>query len=429
MALIVQKYGGTSVAGIPQIQNVAARIRESHAAGHQLVVVVSAMAGETDRLLALAQSLGASPDPRSLDLLLSTGEQQSVALLSLALVATGCPNTAYTGPQVPIQTNPIHTRARILAIDPERIQADLALGRVVIVAGFQGLSPEGDVTTLGRGGSDTTAVALAAVLGADECQIYTDVAGVYTVDPQIVAKAQFLEQMGVEALLEMASSGAKVVQHHALAIAAAHEVPLRVLSSFETGSGTVVHSAAVSLKHAHLSALALGADQVQCLIEAPVSATSMVDWLLSLSQAHIELDMLAQSIVADRIRLTFSIHQRERHQTLALLRDCFALQKDLSVAAPILHVQDQLAKLAIVGTGLRSDPQIRGTLLSVLQQAGIPIQGLCVSESRVCVLIHQAHLKQGAALLQEAFFESLETYDNSHQEEERDNVNFNETCG
>jgi aspartate kinase len=361
MALIVQKYGGTSVGSIDRIRSVADRIIQTQKAGHAMVVVVSAMAGETDHLLALAHSLNPDPDPRELAVLLSTGEQRSIALLSLALLEQGCPARSYTGTQVPIYTDSVYNKANILAIDESRIRADLSLGLVVVVAGFQGIDQNGHITTLGRGGSDTTAVALAAALKADECQIYTDVAGIHTIDPRFVPKAALMAEIDIRQMLEMASTGAKVMQNRALSLAAQHRVPLRVLSSFEEGDGTVIIETDRSEQAVVVSGLAFSRDEARFLIQG-IEARSglMADLLDALSAAHIEIDMIVQSesnLETGYQDVAFTVHQRERPMVLSIIENFM-----MSGAIRRFCINDQMAKLAIIGIGLRSDLQNLSTV-------------------------------------------------------------------
>jgi aspartate kinase len=427
MALIVQKYGGTSVGGLDQIHRVADKIIQAQQAGHKLVVVVSAMAGETDRLVDLAQSFRVDPDPRALAILLSTGEQKSIALLNIALAAKGCATRAYTGAQLPILTDSAYNRANIVGIDTHRIQADLAAGYVVVVAGFQGVDSEGTLTTLGRGGSDTTAVALAAALEADECQIYTDVEGIYTVDPRIVSVATPMSEIGLSPILEMASSGAKVMQNRALEWAGRYQVPLRVLSTFHEGSGTVILTQGKLPEHPVVSGIAFSRDEAHFFIGGiPQGSSVLAQLLLPLSEAHIEIDMMVQSLQDDHINLGFSVHQRDVQQTLRMIQAVATRH-----GAGTIRVNSEIAKLAVVGVGVRSDLQVLATMLRVLAEASIPVLWLCASEMRLCVLIDRAFLSLGLRLLEQAFFSSVQTMENhnSQKEKEKDDVNFNQTCG
>lgn len=426
MALIVQKYGGTSVGGMDRIRFVADKIIQTQQAGHALVVVVSAMAGETDRLLDLAQSLVPEPNPQALAMLLSTGEQKSSALLTIALEAKGCMTRAYTGAQLPILTDSVYNKASILGVDVSRIEADLAAGYVVVVAGFQGVDAEGVLTTLGRGGSDTTAVALAAALEADECQIYTDVEGIYTVDPRIVPTANRMSNIALSSILEMASTGAKVMQNRALEWAGRHQVPLRVLSTFQEGSGTVIVTQGKLSEHPVVSGIAFSRDEAHFVVQGiPQGSEGLAQLLLPLSQAHIEMDMMVQSSHDHQIDLSFSLHQRDAQQALTIIQD---LLRRLAVGS--VRVDSEMAKLAIIGMGVRSDLQVLTKFLAVLAEASIPVLGLCASEIRLSVLIDRAFLDLGICLLEKAFFssETMEIH-KSYDKKEKDNVNFNQTRG
>ncbi|MBP9764478.1 MAG: aspartate kinase, partial [Gammaproteobacteria bacterium] len=296
MALIVQKFGGTSVGNIECIRQVAEKVIKTREAGHDLVVVVSAMAGETDRLVHLAQKLSQLPNPREFDVLLSTGEQVVIALLSLALLERGCPARSYTGAQVHIRTDSAHNKARILGIDGSKILSDLKAGKVVVVAGFQGMDEMGNITTLGRGGSDTTAVALAAALEADECQIYTDVDGVYTADPKIVGDARRMSQVTVEEMLEMASNGAKVMQIRAVEFAGKYHVPVRVLPTFQEGTGTLIIADEANMQHPAVSGIAFNQDEAKLVIYGVPNKPGIAAHILgSMSDVHIEVDMIVQT--------------------------------------------------------------------------------------------------------------------------------------
>ncbi len=426
MALIVQKYGGTSVGGMDKIRLVADKIIQTQQAGHALVVVVSAMAGETDRLLDLAKSFTPDPNPQALAMLLATGEQKSIALLTLALEAKGCLARAYTGVQLPILTDSVYNKASILGIDTRRIVADLTAGYVVVVAGFQGVDAEAALTTLGRGGSDTTAVALAAALEADECQIYTDVEGIHTVDPRIISSAECMTEIDLSPILEMASTGAKVMQNRALEWAGRYQVPLRVLSTFSQGSGTIILTEGKPSEHPMVSGIAFNRSEARFLIQGiPQGLEGLAQLLEPLSAAHIEIDMVVQSVHDHQMDLSFSLHERDISQAFAIVQ---AVATRLGAQA--FRVDSEVAKLAIIGMGVRSETQVLATLLRVLAEASIPVLGLCASEIRLCVLMDRAFLDLGVRLLEKAFFSS-ETMENhkSQDKKERDNVNFNETCG
>ncbi len=321
MALIVQKYGGTSVGDLERIHFVADRVLKARSEGHDLVVVVSAMNGETDRLAMMAQKLSSSPDPREVDVLLATGEQVSIALLSMALIGKGCPARSFTGAQVHIRTDSVHNKARILGIDGSRIRAELQAGKVVVVAGFQGSDGLGNITTLGRGGSDTTAVALAAALKADECQIYTDVEGVYTADPKIVPEARRMTQVTFEEMLELSSLGAKVMQIRAVEFAGKYNIPLRVLSTFEEGPGTLITGIEENMNRPPVSGVAYHRDEAKIIIQGiPDSPGIAASILGALGDAHIEVDMILQNLGGEgKTDLAFTVHRREFKQTRDLL--------------------------------------------------------------------------------------------------------------
>src|SRR5882672_7174820 len=317
MALIVQKYGGTSVGSPERIKNVARRIARWQARGHQLVVVVSAMAGETNRLIALARELQAQPDPRELDVVVSTGEQVTIALLSMALLDMGVRARSYTGAQVKIVTDSAYTKARIASIDEERIRKDLAEGCIVVVAGFQGVDAHGNITTLGRGGSDTTGVALAAALKADECQIYTDVDGVYTTDPRVEPRARRLDRITFEEMLELASLGSKVLQIRAVEFAGKYKVPLRVLSTFTDGPGTLItldeFVAGGTMEEAVISGIAFNRDEAQITVcnvpDRPGIAAAILG---PVGDANIEVDMIVQNVAGDATTdFTFTVHRND----------------------------------------------------------------------------------------------------------------------
>ncbi|MCK5480834.1 MAG: aspartate kinase, partial [Gammaproteobacteria bacterium] len=300
MALIVQKYGGTSVGSTERIEHVADKVMDSRAKGNDVVVVVSAMSGETNRLLALAEDISDHPTPRELDVLLSTGEQVTIALLSMALEKRGCAARSYTGSQVHIRTDSTHNKARIREIEDKRIHADLAAGRVVVVAGFQGVDDNGNITTLGRGGSDTTAVALAAALKADECQIYTDVDGVYTTDPRLVPEARRLDRITYEEMQEMASLGSKVLQIRSVSFASRYNVPLRVLSSFEEGEGTLITCEDKEMEQALISGIAFNQDEAKLTILGVPDKPGVAHQLLGpIADANIEVDMIIQNVAPD----------------------------------------------------------------------------------------------------------------------------------
>lgn len=403
MALIVQKYGGTSVGNLECIRHVAAKILTAKMAGHQVVVVVSAMSGETDRLMALAQQFSERPNPRELDVLLSTGEQATIALLSMVLIDNGCPARSYTGGQVCIRTDSTHNKARILGVSVAGILADLAQGTVVVVAGFQGVDNKGNITTLGRGGSDTTAVALAASLQADECQIYTDVDGVYTADPKMVPFAKRMAHVTFEEMNELASQGAKVMQIRAVEFAAKHRVPVRVLSTFIDGPGTLITHDEYNLAHAEhslVSGIAYSRDEIKFALRGLPDKPGIAAKILGpLSDVHIEVDMIVQTQSLDyKADLTFLVHKRDLHEARQLVSPVLY---DLNSSD--LEISDSIAKVSLVGSGLRSHPKIASALFQILGNGGINIQLISTSEIKVSVVIDDKYLVQSLTMLHEAF--------------------------
>jgi len=400
MALIVQKFGGTSVGNVARIRAVAEKVMQTRALGHQLVVVVSAMAGETDRLAQLAQELSGAPNPREFDVLLSTGEQVTIALLSIALLQLGCPTRSYTGAQVHIRTDSVHNKARILGIDGTKIRADLMAGKVVVVAGFQGTDEIGNITTLGRGGSDTTAVALAAALKADECQIFTDVDGVYTADPKIVPDAKRMPTVTVEEMLEMASSGAKVMQIRAVEFAGRHDVPVRILSTFQEGPGTLITRNEEDMQHPIVSGIAFNREEAKLVIHGVPDKPGIAASILGpLGDAHIEVDTIVQTLAGDNTTdVAFTVHQRDFKQALSLLEQ---IAKQLG--AKLVKSEANVAKLSLIGVGMRSHAGVAGQMFRVLGQEGINIQLISTSEIKVSVVIDEKYLELGVQALHDAF--------------------------
>lgn len=400
MALIVQKFGGTSVGSIERIRLVAEKVIKAREAGHDLVVVVSAMAGETDRLVHLAQELSSSPNPREFDVLLSTGEQVVIALLSIALLEQGCPARSYTGAQVHIRTDSAHNKARILGIDSSKIRSDLLAGKVVIVAGFQGTDEMGNITTLGRGGSDTTAVALAAALNADECQIYTDVDGVYTADPKIVSNARRMSNITVEEMLEMASNGAKVMQSRAVECAGKYDVPVRVLGSFQEGSGTLIINDEADMQHPPVSGIAFNQDEAKLVIYGiPNKPGIAADILSPMTDAHIEVDMIVQTMAeADTIDFAFTVHKRDFKQALSILE-----KTAKTIGAKHVKSDIHVAKLSLVGVGMRTHASVASKMFQILGREGINIQLISTSEIKISVIIEEQYLEHGVRALHDAF--------------------------
>jgi len=400
MALIVQKYGGTSLGSPERIRAVAEKLVARRAAGDDLVVVVSAMSGETNRLLELAESVNEEMPPRELDVLLATGEQTTIALLSMALEKLGCPARSYTGHQVHIRTDNVHGKARIMDIDAERVRNDLAQDRIVVIAGFQGADEEGNITTLGRGGSDTTAVAMAAALKADECQIYTDVDGVYTTDPRIVPEARRLDRITVEEMLEMASLGAKVLQIRSVEFAGKYQVPLRVLSSFEDGPGTLITYEEPDMEQALISGIAFNRDEAKLTIRGVPDQPGVAYQILgSIADANLNVDMIVQNVAGDDTTdFTFTVHRDEYQKALELLKKVAKTLKAREVTG-----DDKIVKISIVGVGMRSHAGIARTMFKVLADEGINIQMISTSEIKVSVVVEEKYLELAVRALHSAF--------------------------
>ncbi|MDZ7656597.1 MAG: aspartate kinase [Sulfurimicrobium sp.] len=402
MALIVQKYGGTSVGDPERIKNVARRIARFRDMGHQVVVAVSAMSGETNRLIALAKSVQAHPDPRELDVMVSTGEQVTIALLAMALKELGLKAKSYTGAQVRIVTDNAHTKARILSIDESSIRADLNDGQVVVVAGFQGVDENGNITTLGRGGSDTTGVALAAALKADECQIYTDVDGVYTTDPRIVPEARRLETITFEEMLELASLGSKVLQIRSVEFAGKYKVKLRVLSSFdESGDGTLItFEDDDKMEKAIISGIAFNRDEAKItVLGAPDKPGIAYQILGPVAEANIDVDMIIQNVGADgSTDFTFTVHRNEYAKAISILKNVQA-----HIGAREVSGDDKIVKVSVVGVGMRSHVGIASAMFRTLAEEGINIQMISTSEIKISVVIDEKYLELAVRVLHKAF--------------------------
>ena len=400
MALYVHKYGGTSVGNIERIKHVAESIIKARQRGEDLVVVVSAMSGETNRLVALAHEAQESPDPREMDVLLSTGEQVTIALLCMALRQKGCPACSYTGGQVRIVTDRAHTKARILDIDTDRIRDDLAQGKVVVVAGFQGVTEDGDITTLGRGGSDTTAVALAAALKADECLIYTDVDGVYTTDPRIEPKARRLNRITFEEMLEMASLGSKVLQIRSVEFAGKYNVPLRVLSSFVEGSGTLISYEEECMEKPLISGIAFNRDEAKLTILGVPDRPGIAHKILGpIAKANIEVDMIVQNVGQDATTdFTFTVHRNEYKRAREILANTCAELGAREVAG-----DEGIVKVSLVGVGMRSHAGIAAKMFEALANEGINIQMISTSEIKVSVVLNEKYLELAVRSLHEVF--------------------------
>jgi aspartate kinase len=400
VTLIVQKFGGTSVGDIDRIRGVAAKVGATRACGHEVVVVVSAMSGETDRLIGLARQLTQRPNPRELDVLLATGEQVTIALLGMALEAQGYRARSYTGAQVHILTDSAYNKARILDIDGERVRSDLAEGTIVVVAGFQGVDEHGDITTLGRGGSDTTAVALAAALKAGECRIYTDVDGVYTTDPRIVPEARRLTRLTYEEMLEMASLGAKVLQIRSVEFASKYNVPLRVLSSFRDGEGTLITAEDPSMEQPVISGITVNRDEAKLtVLGVPDKPGIAARILVPIALANIEVDMIVQNVGADATTdFTFTVHRNDYDRALEALNRVAA-----ELSARGVEGDDRIVKISVVGVGMRSHAGIASTMFQALAGEGINIRMISTSEIKISVVVDERYLELGVRTLHSAF--------------------------
>ncbi len=402
MALIVQKYGGTSVGSPERIKNVARRVARWKAKGHQLVVVVSAMAGETNRLIALAREAQAQPDPRELDVMLATGEQVTIALLSMALMDMGLKARSYTGWQIKILTDSAYTKARIVSIDDALIRRDLEDGYVVVVAGVQGEDGKGNITTLGRGGSDTTGVALAAALKADECQIYTDVDGVYTTDPRIVPEARRLKSVTFEEMLEMASLGSKVLQIRAVELAGKYRVKLRVLSSFEDeGEGTLItFEEDQKMEQASISGIAFNRDEAKITILGVPDRPGIAYQILGpVGDANIDVDMIVQNVSHDGMTdFSFTVHRNDFQKTLKILEPVVKHIKARGVESG-----DKIAKVSVVGVGMRSHAGIASAAFRTLAEEGINIEMISTSEIKISIVINEKQMELAVRALHKAF--------------------------
>ena len=400
MALIVQKYGGTSVGSIDRIGKVADKVCGHVKNGDQILVVVSAMSGETNRLIVLAQEMSKQPHPRELDVLISTGEQVTIALLTMALHDRGCDARSYTGSQIRMLTDSAHGKARILGIQCEGLRKDLQQGKVVVVAGFQGVDEHGNITTLGRGGSDTTAVAMAAALKADECQIYTDVDGVYTTDPRVEPKARKLDKITFEEMLEMASLGSKVLQIRSVEFAGKYNVPLRVLSSFEEGEGTLITLEEENVEQAVISGIAFNKDEAQLTIAGVPDKPGVASMILGpVTDANIEVDMIVQNIGADGCTdFTFTVNRTDYRKALELLNKTAA-----EIGARSVIGDDNIVKISVVGVGMRSHAGIANTMFRTLAHEGINIRMISTSEIKISVVVDAKYLELGVRSLHEAF--------------------------
>jgi len=403
MSLIVQKYGGTSVGTPERIRAVARRVARYKSLGHKIVVVVSAMSGETNRLIGLAREIMAEPDPRELDVIVSTGEQVTIGMTTLALIELGIKARSYTGSQVKILTDDAHTKARILKIDHHNIQEDLDQGYVVVVAGFQGVDEQGNITTLGRGGSDTTGVALAAALKADECQIYTDVDGIYTTDPRVVPEAKKLDSITFEEMLEMASLGSKVLQIRAVEFAGKYKVKLRVLSSFEEeGDGTLItFEEKNKMEDPIISGIAFNRDEAKVSILGVPDKPGIAYQILGpIADANIDVDMIIQNVGAvGTTDFTFTVNRIDLNKALGILNE----KVKGHVNAREVNGNDKIAKVSIVGVGMRSHVGVASQMFRTLSEEGINIDMISTSEIKISVLIDEKYLELAVRALHKAF--------------------------
>ncbi|MBI1422959.1 MAG: aspartate kinase [Gammaproteobacteria bacterium] len=402
MALIIQKYGGTSVGTIEKIENVAEKVIATKRAGNDVVVVVSAMSGETNRLIGLAKDITSTPDPREYDVLVATGEQVTIALLSIALIKRGYAARSYTGSQVRIRTDNAYTKARIMDIDEQRVRQDLREGRIVVVAGFQGMDEDDNITTLGRGGSDTTAVALAAALKADECQIYTDVDGVYTTDPRVVPHARRLDKITFEEMLELASLGSKVLQIRSVEFAGKYGVRLRVLHSFQDGPGTLItyDEEVENMEEAVISGIAFNRDEAELTIAGVPDHPGVAYKILGpIGESNIEVDMIIQNIGADGCTdLTFTVNRNDFAKARKILE-----KTAQELGAREVTGDDTIVKISLVGVGMRSHAGIASTMFGALAKENINIRMISTSEIKISVVVGEKYLELAVRALHDAF--------------------------
>ena len=400
MALYVYKFGGTSVGSVERIKMVAKKVKKAQDLGDQIIVVLSAMSGETNRLIALAKEMQVQPTDREMDVLISTGEQVTVALLTMALHELGCDATSYTGSQVKILTDSTYTKARIRQIEDTKIHADLDAGKIVVVAGFQGVDEGGNITTLGRGGSDTTAVALAAALKADECHIYTDVDGVYTTDPRVEPKARRLKQITFEEMLEMASLGSKVLQIRSVEFAGKYNVALRVLSSFQEGCGTLITYEDSQMESALISGIAFNRDEAKLTITGVPDLPGVAFKILGpVADANIEVDMIIQNIADDATTdFTFTVHRNDYERAKAILEATCA-----QLGARKVTGDNSIVKVSIVGVGMRSHAGIASTMFKTLAAEGINIRMISTSEIKISVVVDEKYMELAVRALHTAF--------------------------
>ena len=400
-ALYVQKYGGTSVGTVERIEHVADKVKSFHDAGHQIVVAVSAMSGETNRLIGLAKGISDTPSPREMDVLVSTGEQVTIALLAMALQKRGINARSFTGWQVGIKTDNAFMKARIEEIDTIPMREHLDSGGVVVVAGFQGIDPDNNITTLGRGGSDTTGVALAAALGADECQIYTDVDGVYTTDPRVVPNARRMDRVTFEEMLEMASLGSKILQIRSVEFAGKYKVPLRVLSSFSEGNGTLITMEEnASVENPVIAGIAFNRDEAKVTVQGVPDVPGVASRILvPISEANIEVDMIVQNVSADGTTdFTFTVHRNDYKKAMTLLN---ALATELNARG--VHGTDDICKVSMVGVGMRSHAGVASKMFKTLADENINILAITTSEIKISVVIAEKYLELAVRALHTAF--------------------------
>jgi aspartate kinase len=401
MALIVQKFGGTSVGDIDRIQHVSKIVANTRKQGHDVIVVVSAMQGETDRLIDLANTVVTHPNAREYDALIATGEQVSAALLSMSLISAKHPARSYAGFQAGIQTNDHHRKAQIMNIKTENIRLDIHEGRIPVIAGFQGINDHGHITTIGRGGSDVTAVALAAALNADECQVYTDVEGVFTSDPRIVKDARLLSQITFEEMFELAALGAKVLQRRAVEFAKKHQVPVRVLSTFQEGEGTLITFAKEEQAQPQVSGIAFDRDQAKItVLGIPNDNISVSQILTAMDAADIDVDMIIQNVVAqhDDVDFSFTVHMDDYQEALRITKKIA-----LSLSAREVIADNKIAKLSIVGLGMKTHASVASKMLQALGEEGIHIHLITSSEVKISTVIDEKYLELGARTLHAAF--------------------------
>lgn len=400
MALLVQKYGGSSVGTLDRIRHVASKIIAAKNQGHQVVVALSAMQGETDRLIQMAEALAPEPDAREYDMLVATGEQVSISLLTIALNAMGCPARSYTGFQIGILTDAVHTKARILNVKTDAILNDLDEGYVVVIAGFQGVNQRGDITTLGRGGSDTTAVALAAALKAEECQIYTDVEGVYTTDPRMIPEASLLSQISFEEMLEMSSLGAKVLQMRSVEIASKHHIPIRVLSTFSDHPGTLVTVEEKVMTKRLVSGIAFSREEAIIALSGVPNRAGIEGHILGkVSEANVEIDMIAQNATdKETTDFTFTVQRKDYPKTLKIIE---ILAKELGAIS--VKSNANVVKLSLVGIGMRSHAGVATTMFKALGDSNINIQMITTSEIKISVVITEESLEKAVRAVHDAF--------------------------